>query len=203
MAKLEKCLIKNLDQSGQDLTAHFNPTELSVTKSVPWQKHKSSKGDNPTLEFTDAEPKTLKVDLLFDTYEERADVYAKYISKLEKLTLIMDGDKKRPPTLLFQWGNKFPRFQGVIKNLVVKYTMFLEDGTPVRANATIDMMQAAKTTKAKDKDVPVDEYTTTSDGNEGRIDNVAAENNTTQRELAEANDIDNPRDIPPGTVLRV
>ena len=47
----QKCLIKNLD-GGPDLTAYFNPKELSVDKTVPWNKHKTSKGDNPTLEFT-------------------------------------------------------------------------------------------------------------------------------------------------------
>ncbi len=42
--------------------------------SVPWQKHKSSEGDAPTLEFKDAEPKTLAVDLMFDSYEKGATV---------------------------------------------------------------------------------------------------------------------------------
>ena len=46
-------VIKNLDD-GTEVVASVNPQEISVEKSVPWEKHKRSKGDNPTLEFTNA-----------------------------------------------------------------------------------------------------------------------------------------------------
>src|SRR5688572_8842877 len=157
MANLTKCLIKNLDDSSQ-VEAYFNPTEIKIDKTVPWQKHKSSKGDAPTLEFTDAEPKSLTVELLFDTFESKKDVYKEFVKKLEKMTLIVDDDKKRPPMCLFVWGQKFPQFKGVIESLGVKYTMFFEDGTPCRATCSIKMKQAEKLTKAKDKDVPIDDY---------------------------------------------
>ncbi|HLU66919.1 MAG TPA: hypothetical protein VKZ63_11625 [Kofleriaceae bacterium] len=156
----EKCLIKNLD-SGDEVVALFNPKELSIEKSVPWNKHKTSKGDNPVLEFTDAEPKVLSVELLFDGYESRTNVYSKYIKKLESFTLIMGGSnekKKRPPMCLFMWGKNFPSFMGVIESLATKFTMFLSDGTPVRATCTIKMKQADKLTKADDKKTPMDEY---------------------------------------------
>jgi hypothetical protein len=45
-------------------------------------------------------------------------------------------------------GKKFLDFKGVITNLAVKYTMFLPDGTPVRATATVSLQAAAKV-KAK------------------------------------------------------
>lgn len=45
-----------------------------VDKQVPWQKHKNAEGDAPTLEFTAAEPMTMQVDLMFDTYEEKTTV---------------------------------------------------------------------------------------------------------------------------------
>src|SRR5690606_22550091 len=124
--------------------------ELSVEKSVPWNKHRTSKGDNPVLEFTDAEPKELSVELLFDTYEEKTSVYDKYLKTLESFTLIMGGsliDEKRPPMCLFLWGKNFPSFMRVISSLATKYTMFLSDGTPVRATANIRMKQADKLTK--------------------------------------------------------
>ena len=37
-----------------------------------WNKHKNVESDAPTLEFTAAEPKTLAVELFFDTYEEKS-----------------------------------------------------------------------------------------------------------------------------------
>lgn len=155
-AKLTITLI----EIGISVEAFYNPKEISIDKQVPWNKHKTSKGDAPTLEFTDAEPKVMSFELFFDTYETGLNVHAAYISKLEKATLIMGGEneeKKRPPTCLITWGKGFPKFVGVMEQLSVKYTMFFKDGTPCRATATIKMKQAAKTTKADDKDVPIDE----------------------------------------------
>jgi Contractile injection system tube protein len=139
--KPTKCFIKSLD-TGDQVDAYFNPKELSIDKEVPWNQHKSTKSNIPVLEFTDAKPKTLSVELLFDGYEKQEDVHKKYISVLEKLTEIVDKTKKRPPMCLFVWGKKFPSFMGVIASVATKYTMFLEDGTPVRATATVKMTQA-------------------------------------------------------------
>jgi hypothetical protein len=125
------------------LELQFNPKEIPVDKQVPWQKHKNSEGDDPTLEFTAAEPKTMTLELLFDTFEERSSVYFKYIQSLERFTLV-DQDLKRPPLVTFTWGDSFPVFKGVIESLSVKYTLFLPDGTPVRATATVRMRQASK-----------------------------------------------------------
>jgi hypothetical protein len=160
-----KCLIRNLD-TNEDIEAFVNPKEIGVDKAVRWNKHKSSKADNPVLEFTDGEPKDLQIELLFDTYEARTSVQALYIDKLDRFTKIIDETKKRPPMCIFLWGKNFPSFMGVIESLNVKYTMFLPDGTPVRATATLKMKQADKLTvgskegdKKKKGGAPVQDYT--------------------------------------------
>lgn len=137
-----KCLIKNLEGGGA-LEAYFNPTKLEISKSVPWNKHRTSKGDNPVLEFTDAEPMNLSVELYFDTYEEKGNVFGQYIQTLQEFTLINPA-LERPPMCMFVWGDKFPSFKGVIESLAVSYTMFLSDGTPCRATANIKMKQASE-----------------------------------------------------------
>ncbi len=154
----KKCTLLIVDLGMMKVEATYNPKEVSIDKSVPWNKHKTSKGDNPILEFTDAEPKTLSVEFFFDTFEEKESVYKKYISKLELATLIMQGkseDKKRPPTCILDWGG-MPKFVGVVESLSVKYTMFFPDGTPARATAAIKMKQATRVTKANDKSVGYD-----------------------------------------------
>jgi hypothetical protein len=92
------------------------------------------------------------VELFFDTYEERKDVYETYIRGLRAMCLITPGTtgkNKRPPQVMLIWGDKkYLNFKGVITNLAVKYTMFLPDGTPVRATATVSLQAAAKV-KAK------------------------------------------------------
>ena len=122
---------------------------------MPWSKHKSSKGDRHVLEFTDAAPMTMSCELFFDTYESKGNVYKEYIEHLLHLTKVKTTgteEEKRPPMCIFIWGKNFPRFEGVIESLSIKYTMFLPDGTPCRATATIKMKQASDVvTKVKAK----------------------------------------------------
>jgi hypothetical protein len=156
-----------LIELGKTIKAFYNPKEITISKAVPWSKHKTSKGDSPVLEFTDAEPKLMKFELFFDTYETGKNVHTEFIKDLEKATLIMGGaseDKKRPPTCLITWGKGFPKFLGVMDSLSVKYTMFFKDGTPCRATATVSMKQATSTTKADDKDVPIDDLSGEGEG---------------------------------------
>jgi hypothetical protein len=127
---------------GDDLaTLYFNPKEITIDKVAPWQRHRSSREDSPSLEFTAAEPKTLQFELMFDMFEERGNVHTEVIHSLEQLARV-DKSLKRPPLLLFEWGRNVPVFKGVIENLNVKYTMFLEDGTPTRATVNLTMKQA-------------------------------------------------------------
>ncbi len=82
--------------------AYFNPKEMSVDKSVPWQKHKNAEGDEPTLEFTAAEPKKMAVDLMFDSYEKGATVGdgAKLGGRISEMTIPeMDGSSKEPAVM--------------------------------------------------------------------------------------------------------
>ncbi len=142
--KLEKVVIHNKDEK-TDVVAYYNPKEISVDRSVPWNKHKSSKGDTHVLEFTNAEPMTLSCELFCDLYEEKGNVYAAFVEPLLHLTKVKESgneEDKRPPKCIFIWGKNFPRFEGVVESLSIKYTMFLADGTPCRATATVKMKQA-------------------------------------------------------------
>jgi hypothetical protein len=143
-----KLTIMNLDDTApsDSLTAQYNPKELSVDKSVPWQKQKSSKGDQPSLEFTAAEGRTLSLELFFDTYESKSDVNG-VLAPLFKMTRIRENapeTDKRPPKVMVKWGGTFGSagFVGVIEQVGTKYTMFLPDGTPVRATCTVKVKEA-------------------------------------------------------------
>jgi hypothetical protein len=148
---LTKCLIMSLDQKDDKVEAMFNPKEIGIDKTIPWNKHKSSVANVPVLEFTDPDGKEMNVELLFDTFEQRESVWDKYIKTLEKLTKVIKA-KKRPPMVLFTWGTAFPSFMGVIASLGVKYTMFLPDGTPCRATATLKLKQAKSLKVKENKD---------------------------------------------------
>lgn len=138
--KLQKCYLQAVDPKvGKEIKAKFNPTELSVDRSMSWSDE-GNKSETSIVEFTKAAPKSLSVELLFDTYEERKNVYDLYIKPIEALTEVVKvGDARRPPICLFHWG-QFPGFVGAIESLAIKYTMFFSDGRPCRATCSIKMI---------------------------------------------------------------
>jgi nucleoid-associated protein YgaU len=152
MGKLERAKIFVLPGNGENkgesdatdgIDVCFNPKEYSLEKSLDWEAEKAF-SDSPQPEFKAPKPMTLSVTLQFDSYEERVSVRDKWVRKIERLTMMAhalpkdgkkasptDKQKNRPPVILFVWG-RFS-FKGVIESLSQKYTMFLSDGTPVRA----------------------------------------------------------------------
>ena len=154
MGKLERARIHVLKGDGKSSTdlesaieVCFNPKEYSLEKSVEWDAEKAF-SDAPQPEFKAPKPMTLSVTLQFDTYEERTNVRDKWVRRIEKLTMMLeplkndgkgasksDKQKNRPPVILFVWG-RFT-FKGVVESLSQKYTMFLSDGTPVRAECAL------------------------------------------------------------------
>lgn len=137
--QLKKLVIKS--EKGDQVSALFNPKEMGIDKSVPWQQQKDAKGDAPPVEFTTGAPKTMSFELLFDLFEDKGDVYAKFVSQLEKMVKI-DPGLKRPPMVTVAWSNNFPAFKGVMESMNVKYTMFLPDGTPCRCTANVKVKEA-------------------------------------------------------------
>ena len=132
-------------ENGVTVTAQYNPKEVGLDKSVPWQKAKNSHANTPDLEFTSADGRSLSFELFFDGYEKNEDVHAKYVSKLLKLAEVMDEngseDKKRPPQVKVTWGT-LPEFKGVVESVSTKYTMFNKAGMPVRCTCSVKFKEA-------------------------------------------------------------
>ena len=155
MAKKEpgaKLTIASLEAPRLVVTAMYNPKEIGVDKSVPWAKTASSIGDPPELEFSSADGRTMSFELLFDGFETGTNVHTTYIATLLRLASAIDPDgpeeKRRPPRVSVKWG-VLPEFQGVIESIGTKYTMFLPDGTPVRATCHIKVREARRATFAR------------------------------------------------------
>jgi hypothetical protein len=77
--------------AGSPVIAQYNPKELGVDKSVPWQKAATSTGDQPEMQFTAAEGRSMSFELFFDGYETETNVHAKPTSRR-----CCDGDGHRP-----------------------------------------------------------------------------------------------------------
>lgn len=117
----------------------FNPYEYTVTKSNSYTEGSQSK---PAFQFKQAGPQSLKLTLVFDTYETGEDVSkttVKLWEFMEPSRLYEKEAKREPPYLAFEWG--VFRFRAVITNMTQKFTLFKVDGTPVRAQVDVTFSQ--------------------------------------------------------------
>lgn len=201
-------------------TVHFmfNPAELTITKANDWGpadgKGDSGKGKNiPIIVFKKGGAQRLKLQLFFDTYEQKEDVRKAYTNLIWKMMMIDEStvnnksQKGEPPKVEFKWGEI--SFIGIIKDISQKFTMFLEDGTPVRTTVDISLEQVTDEYSYPSQR-PGDPPPSTRDAViatlGARLDAIAAEktgNAANYRQVAEANNIDNPKKIAPGTNLTI
>jgi len=153
---LVKATLKN-QNNGDVITFLFNPTEYTIAKSNNWSSKPNVGKNVPKRDFTGGNSRKLDMELFLDVLEakgaddhlrmnQEADVRL-HVNKLVALTLIDEKKKNpkthkaRPPLCLFQWGGTWS-FQAVVTSLSVRYTLFREDGTPVRATAKITLEEA-------------------------------------------------------------
>jgi nucleoid-associated protein YgaU len=133
---LAKITITNIDD-GTSINALFNPKEYTLAKTTKWTTYNNSGQDMPYLHFNMGQRRTLTMSLFFDTYNSDKRSVAQEVKKIESLMLIKNT-LHRPPILLVSWGANALKFKSVLESLKQRYTMFLENGTPVRA--TIDVI---------------------------------------------------------------
>src|SRR3954463_16067350 len=145
-AQLVQASITMIEGEKLSVTCLFNPKEYTVAKSNSWPKDQKA-GNTPVLNFGGGNPATLTMDLLFDTYQNArkggpaTDVRTAYINKLWTMMYASEKDaakkknkQSRPPKVKFIWGKSLS-FEAVLTSLSVTFTLFLPDGTPVRATA--------------------------------------------------------------------
>lgn len=116
----------------------FRPTQISLEKSAGWHDKRSEKNNVPQPTFAGGESATLSLDLFFDTTDTGADVRGT-TDKLVKLTVKQSADKQ-PPLCRFVWG-KITSFLAYVPSVGVTFTMFLGNGTPVRAEVRLTLRQ--------------------------------------------------------------
>lgn len=197
---------------GVDVACMFNPYEYTVSKRNTYSEKASNGSDVPQVEFKKAGAQTLKLNLFFDSYEQREDITRttrKLWKLMESKTREEGGrnEKVPPPEVAFEWG--VFRFVSVITDMTQKFSLFLPDGTPVRAEVQITF------TQHKDvNDYPRQNPTSGGGPTErvwhvvagDRLDTIAAEvygDAARWRLIASHNDIANPHSLRPGQTLNI
>ncbi len=141
--------IKPIDPAGPAVPVKFNPTEYSFTRQLNWDVETVKGRDVSQVEFGGGQPTTLTMQLFFDSYEERKDV-REFTEPIWKMTLIDEKSKNpttqmgRPPWVQFVWGSLWS-FKAVISSITLRFTMFLPNGTPVRAVMDVTFRQIEET----------------------------------------------------------
>ena len=139
---LVKAMLTTTDVGAVAINFQFNPNSLSFSRTVNWKVEEGAytSAGFPKVSYSNRGAETLKLsNLWFDTYE--------YATKTSVLTLIspiiksteIAGSLKRPPVYIFAWGEQYMKC--VVTSISYELTMFLSDGTPVRAKVSIDLQE--------------------------------------------------------------
>lgn len=200
---LEKAVISNLD-TNDEIEVLFNPKEYVIEKKTPWAEQNVFGMDSPPVQFTIGERKRLSMELFFDTSEEKSDVRS-YTGKMEEL-MVVNAQEHRPPLLRFSWGTL--SFDCVLEDMVQRYTLFANDGTPLRAilkvvfkeyaTAAMQLSNTRRESADHTKRLIVREGETLASVSAREYNDPGK-----WRVIADANNIDDPENIASGTIVEL
>jgi hypothetical protein len=144
MMELAKAYIQPLNGSNTEkIEVLFNPAEYALEKSNQFQSTPIVGLSTPLTQFISGNARTLTMDLFFDTYEKGTDVRAHTAKVLSLLEI--DAELHAPPLCQFIWGAIV--LKATVEKITSKFTMFLGDGTPVRATLNVTFKEYATLTE--------------------------------------------------------
>ena len=198
---LEKAVISNLDTE-KDFEVLFNPKEYVLEKKTPWTEVNVFGLDSPPVQFTMGNRERLSMELFFDTSEEKTDV-REYTEKIKEL-MVVNAQEHRPPLLRFSWGAL--SFDCVLEDLVQRFTLFSNDGTPLRAILKVVFKEyataATQLSNTRRESADHTKRLTVREGEPLAAVSAREYNDPSKwRVIADANDIDDPENIAAGTII--
>lgn len=226
MQRLEKAMIVAMWHDLMDFIAvQFNPTEFTLNKTNQIAEVPIPGLDTPLLQFVRGQSEVLTVDLFFDTTENGTGAGAVSVTtETDKIYQLMkiDPHTHAPPVCAFLWNDKFPGndvsesvgnqkrndFQCVVESVRQKFTLFSPEGIPLRATLTVTLREY-KTLDEQLKQLNLNSPDKTQ-GYILRSDDTLAGLAARQylrpgewRAIADANDIEDPRRLVPGSFVRI
>jgi hypothetical protein len=134
--QLAKALIVNTT-TGETFAVMYNPEELKLEQGNTFAEVGIPGLDAPPMQYVRGKARALTMELFFDTYEDGVDVRrhtAPIVGLLDK-----QPQTKAPPVLLFSMGRL--QFRCVLVDAGQRFTMFLRDGTPVRSTLSVRLQE--------------------------------------------------------------
>jgi len=145
MSGLAKATIKPEDGGGDALEVMFNPQQYVFSRDNRWSPGHAQGQNAPQMRFTSGGATTLTMDLVFDTTDTGEDVRQR-TGKLADMMLVNkslhqdNSNQGRPPKVQFSWGPMIS-FMAAITHLQLTFQLFSENGTPLRAKASVTFTQ--------------------------------------------------------------
>ncbi|MCL2781294.1 MAG: LysM peptidoglycan-binding domain-containing protein [Actinomycetia bacterium] len=202
--------------TGDRIDCLFNPTQIAYSLRNGWKSDKKTGVDAPAVHFIGSSPGSFHLDLIFDTTDTGESVATTYIDQLTALMAIKssvsgtdeDSGNARPPVVSFNWAD-FHTPPGVIESMDVTYNYFASNGTPLRAKVSISIKQfkaqysygAQNPTSGTPRPHRVHRVQPGE-----TLDRISARyygDSTRWRQLANANGIEDPLALRPGSLLAI
>lgn len=203
-------------EGAEPIHCWFNPKEYSITQSNTWKMDQVVGAEVPTAQFGGGQGQELTLDLLFDSSDNPGqDVRAVTARLFEMMDITQELSssypcKGRPPRVTFRWGSTLT-FKAVARQLSVQFTLFRADGSPIRAQARLGLVQVRLPGESAGGAPPQNPTTRAVAGTGSRlvrdgdslqsIANAAYGEPTRWREIARANEIDDPLRLRNGMTL--
>jgi nucleoid-associated protein YgaU len=221
MTKRATAVLAERDKPANKLEFRFNPTTISFTRAVTWNRTPKKKTD-PPVQFTGAGPTAITLQILLDAIvaaphakgappTPRPKGVQPEIDRLLGWTTVPDVDKASsgPPALVFAWGvlsiSTESSFVCYLESLKVTIEMFDRDGRPLRATVDVALKSAAKEPKGTNPTSGTERSRRRHTLRSGQtLHSVAYDHYGDPgawRAIAELNGIDNPMRLGPGREL--
>lgn len=192
------------DPTPPAVTVLFNPEEYGIARDVDYAALPVPGLASPIFQFIRGEAPMLALELFLDRTNQRGTV-EDALRQLRQFVEI-DGTLHAPPVCRFDWGDT--HFTGIVTSMHDRYTLFAEDGRVVRARVSVTM-KSYKSAEVQLRELRLSspDRTQVRVLREGEtLSQLAGEmygDPRLWRVIAEANDIDRPRFVVPGTALRI
>jgi nucleoid-associated protein YgaU len=203
----------------------YNPTEFSLDKGVQIAEIAIPGLDSPLLQFVRGQAEKLTVDLFFDTTDDGTGAGARSVTRLTDPIYSLakiEPAGHAPPIVTFAWNAAFPgadlppaagnqrrnAFRGIVDSCRQKFTFFSPEGVPLRATLTLSLREY----KTLDQQLTqlnlsspdrTHAHLTREGETLSRIASIYYTRPGDWRQIADRNEIDDPRRLAPGLLLTV
>lgn len=195
-----------------EFTLDFNPSQLNLNRRTQWKATPTAAvRDGALPEFLGPEPRSMTVEFLLDCSSEPGSTAVLKKAELllsccEVTTASIAAKQPSTPWVVFQWGSfSTTRFTAYVESVDVTYSLFATTGVPIRATCRLTLSEIPSRTAGQNptsgalavrrvhRFVAGDSLQSLAWREYGKA--------TAWRAIAEANGIDDPARVTPGTEL--